>query len=527
MNISYAQNFEDIMLDRALKQLSQGFYIDIGANDPTHDSVTKLFYENGWSGINIEPLRSHYTDLQRERPRDINLLTAVGSFAGHIELWECDVRGWASADKAVIEKHSLMGHQGKYIKVPVTTLTAICEQYVQQEIHFLKIDVEGFERSVLEGMDFGRFRPWIVVVEATTPNSMEEVYLQWESLLLTVNYRFVYADGINRFYLACEHAQLAVHFKYPPNVFDNFMKVPQTEDNVWAQSILAKAEQIKEEGLLVALKAEALARAAEARAVERCSVENLAVRAQASQVEERAVLLESRVVQAEANANQFEIRVIQAEASAAQLEQRAIQAEANSAKLEQRAIDAEANATQLEQRAIDAEASAIQLEQRAIEAEVNATQLEQRTKEAEEKVINLELLTTQLKTHAIQSRARAIESEAHATQSEARALRASARVTQAELLVIHAQAHATQLEARVNDLLGSISWRVTAPVRLLRNAIMQLKRSVMPAYCTELIATPADISGSSEHQEPAKIAYLSPGEHSIYSILKSSQRGSN
>ncbi|HZF37393.1 MAG TPA: FkbM family methyltransferase, partial [Blastocatellia bacterium] len=43
--ISYAQNFEDVMLWRALKHIDRGFYIDVGANDPDLDSVTKAFYE--------------------------------------------------------------------------------------------------------------------------------------------------------------------------------------------------------------------------------------------------------------------------------------------------------------------------------------------------------------------------------------------------------------------------------------------------------------------------------------------------
>jgi hypothetical protein len=53
--ISYAQNFEDVMLWRALKGLKKGFYIDVGAHDPEVDSVTKAFYDRGWCGINIEP----------------------------------------------------------------------------------------------------------------------------------------------------------------------------------------------------------------------------------------------------------------------------------------------------------------------------------------------------------------------------------------------------------------------------------------------------------------------------------------
>ncbi|MDD2799971.1 MAG: FkbM family methyltransferase [Methylococcales bacterium] len=236
--ISYAQNFEDVMLWRALKNIEKGFYIDVGANDPSIESVTKAFYERGWNGINIEPINSHFTDLQIERPRDINLHCAAGSSKGEIEIWECDIRGWASVDKLAIEKHTAMGKVGKYHKVPMATLAEICQQHAQHEIHFLKIDVEGFERSVLEGMDFGRFRPWIVVVEATRPNSTEEDYFEWEGLLVEANYLFAYADGLNRFYLALEHKYLAEALKYPPNVFDNFVRI----DQFMAETNFQKAE---------------------------------------------------------------------------------------------------------------------------------------------------------------------------------------------------------------------------------------------------------------------------------------------
>lgn len=53
--ISYAQNFEDVMLMRALASIEKGFYIDVGAAWPDQDSVTKAFYEKGWLGVNIEP----------------------------------------------------------------------------------------------------------------------------------------------------------------------------------------------------------------------------------------------------------------------------------------------------------------------------------------------------------------------------------------------------------------------------------------------------------------------------------------
>lgn len=218
--ISYAQNLEDVMLYRALKHIKTGFYVDVGANDPKIDSVTLAFYERGWRGINIEPLEQHYRDLQLQRPLDINLRIAAGPTKAKIKIWECDVRGWATAEPNVIQQHTLNGHKGQFIEVPMVPLTTICEAHVSGEIHFLKIDVEGFEKSVLDGFDFGVFKPWIVVVEATKPSSTEENHLEWEPQLLQSNYCLAYADGLNRFYVSPDHPELMKSLKYPPSVLD-------------------------------------------------------------------------------------------------------------------------------------------------------------------------------------------------------------------------------------------------------------------------------------------------------------------
>ena len=83
--ISYAQNFEDVMLHRALRDVKKGFYIDVGANDPVVDSVTKAFYDSGWRGINIEPVKEFYEKLQQDRPDDINLQLAARASKGNVD----------------------------------------------------------------------------------------------------------------------------------------------------------------------------------------------------------------------------------------------------------------------------------------------------------------------------------------------------------------------------------------------------------------------------------------------------------
>ncbi len=269
--VSYAQNFEDVMLWRALRHVGQGFYIDIGANDPTIDSVTKSFYENGWHGINVEPLNAHFKDLLAERPRDINLCCAVGEKAGNLELFDCNVRGLATARLSVINRYIQGSYEGEYCRVPMRTLSDICEEHVSGEIHFLKIDVEGFEKEVIIGANFQKFRPWILVIEATTPNSTEETYEEWENLVFKADYKFAYADGLNRFYVAKEHSDILFSLKYPPNFFDDFVLSVQMMSEAKAQEAEVRAGQAEakaQEANSKAQEAEVRAGQAEAKAQE-------------------------------------------------------------------------------------------------------------------------------------------------------------------------------------------------------------------------------------------------------------------
>jgi FkbM family methyltransferase len=224
--VSYSQNREDVMLWRALRHIPQGFYIDVGANHPSDDSVTKAFYDRGWSGINVEPLPSHLHQLQAERHRDVNLGIAMGAQDGEIELFDTEIRGLATANSEVAEHHRASGLEVHSLRVPMRRLETIWKEYVHGPVHFLKIDVEGFEEQVLRGMDLRQQRPWILVIEATRPNS-NQVDAPWDCLVTDSGYTLVYFDGLNRYYVAQEHAQLGAAFGSPPNVFDNYITAEQ------------------------------------------------------------------------------------------------------------------------------------------------------------------------------------------------------------------------------------------------------------------------------------------------------------
>ncbi|MDF1823021.1 MAG: FkbM family methyltransferase [Verrucomicrobiales bacterium] len=220
--VSFAQNMEDVMLFRALGHIEAGSYVDIGAAHPVYDSVTKAFYDRGWRGVNVEPSTQYVKLLQQERPEDQNISCAVSSESGQIEFWDVADTGNSTILPELGRKYLEEGWKVERRVVECRPLSAIVDKIVAAEVHFMKLDAEGAEKSILESEEFCDFRPWIIVVEATVPNSTKQNHKAWEGWLTSKNYRFAYFDGLNRFYVAEEHSELVEDFAYPPCFFDHF-----------------------------------------------------------------------------------------------------------------------------------------------------------------------------------------------------------------------------------------------------------------------------------------------------------------
>lgn len=217
--ISYAQNREDVLLDRLFPGPEPGFYIDVGANDPVQHSVTKHFYDRGWRGINVEPHPACFERLCRERPRDVNLNVGLSDRVATLTFFEArDASGWSTFSTAQAANLRKQGMALREHPIPVMTLAALCEEYVEpsRSIDFLKVDAESFEREVLLGADWRRWRPRAVLVEE---NGSET----WEVILLGADYLLAAIDGVNRYYLRMEDRDLLPRLAKPANVTDAFV----------------------------------------------------------------------------------------------------------------------------------------------------------------------------------------------------------------------------------------------------------------------------------------------------------------
>lgn len=224
--VSNAQNGEDVVLWRALGHLPSGTYVEVGANHPRDDSASRAFYDHGWSGLTIEPV-PYYAELHRqERPRDTLVEAAVTSIPGEKVLHVVPGSGLSTLQDDVSDEHARRGFAHEDVTVPGVRLADLVDQagLAAGSVHFLLVDVEGAEAEVLASIDLTRWRPWVLVVEATAPNSTEQTHASWEPQVLAAGYELCLFDGVSRFYVAREHAEeLGPRLSYPACVLDAYV----------------------------------------------------------------------------------------------------------------------------------------------------------------------------------------------------------------------------------------------------------------------------------------------------------------
>jgi FkbM family methyltransferase len=211
----YGQFYEDYVLAYVLADVPKGFYVDVGANDPNRSNVTKLFYDKGWTGINIEPNVAEYEKIVKFRPRDRNYNCGIGDKAGVMTFYQGEGRNDQISTFDAKLAESLRRDKGfrlKEVQVPVITLTTLLSKEPTSEITFMSIDVEGFEAQVLRGLDLTRFKPVVFCVEATQPGTEIPAYAAWEGRLLKAGYVFALFDGLNRYYVRNDTVSLLPRF---------------------------------------------------------------------------------------------------------------------------------------------------------------------------------------------------------------------------------------------------------------------------------------------------------------------------
>ncbi len=198
---TYSQYREDLVIDALFSHRRDGFYVDVGANDPDIFSNTKLFYGRGWRGINVEPEPNLHAGLCAKRDRDINLKVGVGPAPGTMTFYRMSADTLSSFNKqAALQAGKLYGATlVSEEPTPVVRLVDIFESHLGGiTIDFMSVDAEGYDLAVLESNDWARFRPALIIVEINVGGDDIIKFLQQHDYIL------VFDNGTNGIFVSKE-----------------------------------------------------------------------------------------------------------------------------------------------------------------------------------------------------------------------------------------------------------------------------------------------------------------------------------
>lgn len=200
---SYAQCGEDLIIRFVFEWLKihRPTYLDIGAHHPVWLSNTYHFYENGSSGVCIEPDPECYTEIKRKRKRDICLNVGIGTdgrkSADFFIMTSRTLNTFSREEAERCQDTKNFGDQRieKIVQVPVQSIGEIMIQHLPKGVNLVSLDVEGMDFEILRTFDFGRFRPEVFCVETLRYRDDGSLRKNKELLaFMKANGYWIYAD---------------------------------------------------------------------------------------------------------------------------------------------------------------------------------------------------------------------------------------------------------------------------------------------------------------------------------------------
>lgn len=169
---SYSQCGEDLIIRHIFDALRipAPTYLDIGAHHPSLINNTRIFYENGSHGVNVEPDPSLIEAFQKQRPRDINLNIGIAEKKGELPFYIMSTRTLNTFSE---EQAKSAEHEGKIkieqvVNIPVLNVNDVIRNNFQESPDLISLDVEGLDLAILRSLDFSLYRPKVICVETIT-----------------------------------------------------------------------------------------------------------------------------------------------------------------------------------------------------------------------------------------------------------------------------------------------------------------------------------------------------------------------
>jgi FkbM family methyltransferase len=194
----FKPEFEAPMVRAFFRDRPQGFFVEVGANDPKKDSQSYHLEEAGWTGILVEPLPELAAELRRQRKAKV-FEVACSSPERAGQIMRLHVAGPYSSFDPNLMVTGLRAE--RTIDVTVRTLDdVLSEGGATPPIDLMSVDVEGHELDVLRGFDFARWKPRLILLEDHVGN------LDKHRFMRRAGYALMRRTGLNAWYVPAGEA---------------------------------------------------------------------------------------------------------------------------------------------------------------------------------------------------------------------------------------------------------------------------------------------------------------------------------
>ncbi len=203
-NLSFSQFGEDLLIDVFFHaKVTPGFYVDIGAHHPQRFSNTYLLHQRGWRGINVDGDPESIKLFETERPSDINVAAFLAETERTVIFNKFSDTAVNTISEHAAARYACIWDIVSQSEVRTTTLKSLLDQHFDQasKIDLLSVDVEGVDLQVLQGNDWSKYRPYLVVVEAEGLDLSSSEQHDIVSYLFKQGYRLVGFLHVSAFFL--------------------------------------------------------------------------------------------------------------------------------------------------------------------------------------------------------------------------------------------------------------------------------------------------------------------------------------